>query len=707
MFDNILHSLNVISIPNSFSISGKTIKGVKIIIQFSLILSLLILFSCNKDDEVGPQLISKAGDNQNATINAPVTLDGSNSSGPSGFTYSWAYVGDVPESEINFENKDTSSPTFVPPLTGVYAFTLTISSDGKSDSDQTTVFVEGIKEIGGTLTANLQLKNIQANSSVPDYLVTSDLIVPDGILLSIVEDEVIITFEAGTGIIVQDGGSLSNVNPGQDESFETEFIGDEGWKGILVQNGTLELEQAIIENAGSGIFDGQDEAGAVILSGTQTSLISFSKNEFINSNSYDILVTDKFPETFSAVKSNTLSYKVPIKAPITFLGFWNSENPNILPENYDYIHFIPGGANTKDEIVNVNGFSFHPGGAKFLIDGDFWAGSHIGIGPGSTIFMKENSGILPDGGLISFADEGNKTTFTGFEGKNWKGIGHREKRVSMKFTTIENAGHGLITIGGFQANEEAAIYSARITNVQIEDSEILNSGGYGFYNELSNLVDQPISSTLFKNTTNAAIRINLASVNLVIRRNHGNIFEMNQGTPSVEVAEADLMPVGQIYSLGNGNYYLIDTDWKQFTDLTINAGVHLKFKSGRYFLRGFNPSITLFAIKGEEDVPVIFEGETDTPGSWGGMMLADGFRITHLIIKNGGEFILPDATEKANIISAYVKSDIQSQIFTDSQILNSGGWGVVVEAETLDYGFDDAGKNNVFSNNDSGDIIIK
>ena len=88
-------------------------------------------------------------------------------------------------------------------------------------------------------------------------------------------------------------------------------------------------------------------------------------------------------------------------------------------------------------------------------------------------------------------------------------------------------------------------------------------------------------------------------------------------------------------------------------------------------------------------------------------MLVDGFRINHLIIKNGGEFVVPEATERANIISAYIKDNIQSQTFTNSQILNSGGWGVVVESSTLDYGFDDAEKNNLFSDNASGNVVVK
>jgi len=219
-----------------------------------------------------------------------------------------------------------------------------------------------------------------------DYVVKSDLIIPNGLTLSVLEDEVIVAFNSETGIHIQQGGTFTNVYDGQNYTFNTEFTGMDGWKGILIENGIINLEQSLIVNAGKTAFANQNEAAAVTLSGTQTNLISFSDNEFVNSFSYDILVTDKFPEVFRSVESNKLSYNIPIKSPITFMGFWFSDNPNILPETYDYIHLIPSGANTKDEITNVNGFSFHPNGIKYYIDGDFWAGSGIGVGRGSTIY---------------------------------------------------------------------------------------------------------------------------------------------------------------------------------------------------------------------------------------------------------------------------------------------------------------------------------
>jgi len=99
--------------------------------------------------------------------------------------------------------------------------------------------------------------------------------------------------------------------------------------------------------------------------------------------------------------------------------------------------------------------------------------------------LKEGAGILVDSGILSFGSEGEEITFTGIDGKNWKGFASRQSgSKSFKFTTIENAGYGKIEIGGFSAEESAAIYSTNFTGTSITDAKIINSGGYGYYNEL-------------------------------------------------------------------------------------------------------------------------------------------------------------------------------------------------------------------------------
>ena len=96
----------------------------------------------------------------------------------------------VPENEINFIGQTTPNPTFVPPTDEAYFFTLRTSFGEDSDTDEVTVIASGAVEIGGTLTEDLALKNIQPDESKPDYIVTTTLTVENGLILSIVEDHV-------------------------------------------------------------------------------------------------------------------------------------------------------------------------------------------------------------------------------------------------------------------------------------------------------------------------------------------------------------------------------------------------------------------------------------------------------------------------------------------------------------------------------------
>jgi len=555
---------------------------------------------------VAEGVLAKAGENQNVNTNSVVTLDGSESIGPEGVTYSWTYQGDVPESEINFQNKNTVKPTFTPPLSGVYNFTLTVSANGMTDTDNTTVFVEGAFVIGGTITEDLILKNIAPNAGVADYLVTSDLIIPNGLKLAIIEDEVVIEFQPGTGIIVEKGGLITNVTDDQDYTFNTEFRGDT-WKGIWINNGSVKMEQAIIVNAGKEAFEGM-EPSAVVFSGSEMELISFSNNEFVGSNMHDILVTDKFPEAIWTVKSNKLSAKVPIKAPITFMNTWHGEKPNIMPDTYDYIHLIPGGGNIKDEIIGENSYLFSPAGAKFYIDGDFWAGSTIHVYEGTTIYMKENSGIMANWfSSTSLGSPDNMATITGLDGARWKGIYLTDEKSSISggvinYAIIENAGYGIISMGGITAKEEASIYADRLL-LTIRDSEIRNSGGYGIYNEREqNFVSMNITKTTFRNTNDAAIYMLMASIGYSNYKDSENVFEMNPGVAAIEAFSVEGIIISQNwYDLGNDNYYLMSGNLRP-AGLSLNEGVHLKFKSGTY-LKSVGDEV-LF-IEGSAEKPVI------------------------------------------------------------------------------------------------------
>jgi len=672
-----------------------------------ILLSIIFLYSCSDESTTEPTILeADAGASQQVNTLDLVTLDGMGSTGPDGFTYEWAYVGDVPEEEINFDGKNTASPTFIPPVGDVYTFILKISSGSDTDEDDVVISAAGAIEIGGTLTEDMELENIEPNSSLPDYIVTTQLTVENGIKLSIIEKDVRIKFNEGTGIVIQTNGVFTNLDESNELGFECDLYGDNGWNGILLKDGVLELNNVEINGAGKSAFFGFDEPAAITVADRNSNINEFSDNDFVGSLSYDINVLAN-PYNSDRLKNNRLSYNIPIKSPITFMEYWHSGEPFLFPTEYDYIELTPSGANNKDELSGTN-YYFQDGG-KYYIDGDFWAGNTVDIGINTTLYMKANSAIYTEGHFRISTSYNNEVLIEGLNGATWKGIAvASNKELKINDATIKNAGHGIIKLGGVEAKVQSSLYTFDGTASYIgyiDYSEIINSGGHGYYSESTIRTSFSIRGTLFKNTALAAIRTTTVCVGAtILATNFLNIFELDPGIPPYLVEE-DGSPGDVWYNLGGDNYYLIDANLEIEDVFALAPGSVLKFKSGRALICD-NPNATLrFEALNQE--PIILDGEAGTPGSWGGLYLGCDFRIINTIIKNGGEFIIPGATEKTNIVSAVPESLVGQLYMSYSEISNSAGYGIVIEAGTKDIEYEDPGLENTFENNASGNILRK
>ena len=672
------------------------------------------LAGCSGDSQ-STSLDADAGPSQTVAPLELVALDGSNSTGPSGFTYSWTYSGEVPESDIDFQGATTANPTFVPPVSAVYTFTLTIQSGDQTDTDQVTVQATGGLELSGTLTEDLELIDLEPDADVPDYVVTADLIVPDGITLSIGDDNVLVYFEAEAGLHVTSGGTLTNYSAPEDRGLRATFSGPaEGWKGIWIENGTIGLEQARIEYAGKTAFSELPEPGAVILSGESPVLESFEENHFEGSHSYDLFVIGDVTGE-GRFASNHMSFKNPVKVPVQFAQFWWSEAPNFDPEDVEYNIVIPSGADTKD--TTDRSIGFHQGNT-YLIDGTLWTDSLIFIEGGATLYMQEDAAIVAEGGF-SCGYASTASTIAGLDGAQWRGIAFNPPDPftipSIKNTTLEDAGYGIIEVGNFTAEVPASLYHAS-ERATLEDSVVRNGGGHGFYLESQGAeFFVRIVRNRFEDLPLAAIRLNPESVGYafaLIEDQLVNEFVLDAKVPAVLI-QGDGRPTDRWPDLGDGNFYLIDADTTpQLWTLgwRLEAGAHLKFKAGRSYT--WNPPPNSLAAKvnfdGEEDKPVILEGETDAPGSWGGVFLGgqDGsFEVRHTVIRNGGEFILDDATEKANVVIWYRGLEPDPTVFVNNTVSGSDGWGLVQEAGSFDNDYE--GNGNTYFDNASGDVLKK
>ncbi len=77
------------------------------------------------------------------------------------------------------------NPNFTPPKAGLYTFKLITGFEGNTSEDVVIVEAAGANELGGTLKTNTFLKNIEDNPDLADYFISTDLIVPEGITLTI------------------------------------------------------------------------------------------------------------------------------------------------------------------------------------------------------------------------------------------------------------------------------------------------------------------------------------------------------------------------------------------------------------------------------------------------------------------------------------------------------------------------------------------
>lgn len=652
------------------------------------------LFSCS-ETSITADLVADAGTNSTAIPGDTVTLDGTGSTGPAGFTYEWMYKGTIPEEDISFINRTTATPSFVPTQNGIYLFTLITRHGEKSSESVVTVDVTGALEIGGILTEDLVLVNVQPDAETADYILSSDLVIPEGLSLIIGDDNVVIHAADNIGITVR--GTLTNAADTKNSYKGTQLKATTGWKGILLDGGTLNLNGATISKAGSALFTGQSELASIIIDGFSPTIENLRFNTFEGSFSYDLLANVSIAGT-DAVTSNIFSAEVPVKAPITFLAQFNSDYPNANPENFKYIHLVPSGMERGDGFTNGD---FHFSKGNYFIDGDFRAYSPVYISGGVTIDMKINSAIVFDknGNIGSSIEE---STIRGLDGALWKGIATKESTYfTLNNTTILNAGNGKIVGGTINSPVNAALFIKGLNSGSVTNSVIENSQGFGIYLDLKADDNSffEIKDNEFKSLLQPAVRTNVKSLGNSVKS--GNSFDYSSSIAGCLIELDGELATSNMIALDD-SYYLVDADISISGKnvLSVEAGTHVKFKTGRAFV---TTQYNTLRVTGTADAPVIFEGEQTIMSAWDGLVLGGSYDINYLHIKNGSGKAADGVTNAANV---YVTTDASTGAsFTNSTIENSNGYGVAFASGAADYDFEGAVNNNTFTNLILGNVI--
>ncbi len=643
---------------------------------WTILIASLILAGCSGDDpappipDPDPELIANAGPDQTVQVFNEVTLDatGSSGGGSTFISYEWAFTsgpGDLSAADILFNFQTSANATFTPPLNGVYVFTLTATSLDQTDTDEVQITVSGALILGGTITEPINLLNIELDPSLPDYSITSDLIISDGGWVLITESDIVINVGDDVGILVEDGGLLENGN-----TNDTKFTSDNGWNGIHVQGGVLKLSGATIELAGKNAFDGQEDAGALILGSDATFVLS--NIEFKESFSFDLVALFSLSGT-NTFTNVTFSNSIPIKAYIGFLNFLQDDENFTYPSNLEYLILTTNNGSSKDPGVVFNS---HP----YYITGEYVTGN-VTINEGAHVMFEENTGLLIlDGALTIAGTETNPVTMEGFNSASWKGIAGA---ATVNYLIINDAGSDLFEFSdagfSFQSQQKAALYDI----VSLSNSNIVNSLGYGIYylgvtgtilDYNNNTIENSISPAIFA-----------ANPGALLPDNHQNTFVMSEGIAAIEYGGG--FKDGGIFSsftyplIGENNFYLFH-DLTVHFDLTILPGTILRFASGSTLsVIGSNPG-SITAI-GDASNPVIFDSEAETPGSWNGMILSGNYNLQYCEIQNGGENLIEGATEKGNVI--FKNSSFGANlVFSNNTISGGAGYGIVIESGAVD-----------------------
>jgi len=637
--------------------------------------ALLAIESCSKKEEPVIPLVASAGPDGNGEVDQVYTLDGSASTGPVGFTYTWTYNGFIAENLIAFQGKDQAKPTFTPPMNGVYNFHLLIKSPANFVSeDDVTITVSTVITLSGTLTSSITLKDIEPDYTKPDYRVTSDLIIPAGMSLTANTSStygITIEIVEPAGIEIQGSATFGGVY----------FTSPTGWKGILVK-GSVQFTGGLsqIGKAGKGTFAGQTESAAVtVASGT----LSMANLQFASSTGYDLLLPTVGSHTVTGVY---FSASIPVKTDIRNASIFAN---NYFGANYSYVTLTTPGASTT-----IGGITFQSS-VKYLIDGDYTASGTTNFA-NNTITMKDGAGILASDINI------NNTVFQSQTTAGWKGLAVTNSG-NLQNVQLINAGSSLFNTGSFQSTAKAAIFYTGPTSVLVQSCQIKDSQGYGFYDGSISGYGS-IKNTTFSNSVSAAIYTTQSKIQTSLTAANPNTFQMNSGVAPVEVgAPIGLLTSGTWPSLGTGNYYSVTSNIVvNGSILTLSAGASLKFKPGKYI---YVTSGKITAL-GTSATPILIDSEAGTSASWPGIFIeTDGlYNLEYCQIKNGGSSLMATATEKANVVIKY-NGFSTANTFKNNIVSGSGGYGLVLELGAKDPGIADG--TTVYSNNVQGGTIKK
>jgi hypothetical protein len=635
------------------------------ILIFPLFIIILIsLFSCNKGDS-GANLQAEAGSDTTAQISDTVILDAGASFGRD-YNLLWSITSQPANDTVLYA--DTDSAIFIPSENGRYSLKLRISKGNEWDEDFKTVEVAGAIPLQGTISSDTVLVKVNTGDEA-DYIITSDLTI--AATLDIIPG-VILEFSDGTGLIISETGQMTAENI-------TFRAAANKWKGIHLKGLRTVMISCLIQDGGSASYTAEmTENADILLSGS--AVASFSGNTFESSGGYGIVVKDN-----AVFKPDNVT-ATPALANNKFIS--NISGPMLIPAGTLSNLASPDlSAETENTYVIIYESTYAPGetteavisdfGLPYKITGLVRFNKPLTILPGAEVYFTRTAGLIISGNFNINGSVSNPVVMDGLTGESgaWNGIYVRSGNTLITYASIMNA--------GYRAPEGLTDPAALTVEgtFTLQNSEVSGSSGIGIFLKDNAYIQyaENFSGNTLQNNMTSSIRLGFDDVHKVLQNN--TISAYSSSVPAIEVRDGKSDNLGTWKNLAAEIDYLIieDVTLRTTKSMTIESGSNLQFATG-----------ALFNILGSLNASgVTFSGSEQTAGYWEGISISTDNQValSNCTIRDGGG----GAVDKANLV---IQTSAVSVSITNSSIINSAGYGVLIKAGASSFGINDPGSNN-------------
>jgi len=534
----------------------------------------------------------------------------------------------------------------------------------------------------GPALADLPTHNFTTDTTLPagNYLATANVYVSGGILT--LSPGVTIYFQQSTRMDVTQSGRLNAVGT---QAAPIVLTGEEEtrgfWGGVRIYNSNSinnQLQFVTIQYGG-GYWDANLELAG---SSSNPTMVGIQNCTFRQSENFGLAMDEN--SSLSACAANAFTENALGAAAV------EPESAGYLDDTSSY-----SGNDAGMDIVVVDGGSVStdatwPGiDAVYRATGTLTVLADLVFDPG--VYIEFESGVRMDvtsGSLWAVGTALQPIVLTGQEASRayWGGL-----RFYQSNSVNNRLEHVYIEYGGsyWQANVEVRGSSIVHSQLAIVNCTLQESGEYGLY------CDQYVNLTAFSNNVLTANTEGAAYMD-------AEVVRFLDGTTTYLLNDYDVVEVGS----GNvdtdatwpaiDGAYLITSSPAVYGALTLEPGAILMFASGsRMTVDGG----TLIAVGTALD-PILFTGEQQTTGYWGGLRLNNtndpANQLAYCTIEYGGSYY------DANLYLTGSSINPTQATVTNCHFANSGTWGIKLTNYVTTNS--DIATVNTFANNTLGNV---